>query len=65
MGVVSQLYLESSNNTHYVPLKYKKTTTRIDLILLSNIIYYVSSICHLGIYRNFEESSLINMTVSA
>ena len=34
MGVVSQLYLESSNKTHYVALKYKKTKTRIDLILL-------------------------------
>ena len=24
MGVVSQLYLESSNKTHYVALKYNK-----------------------------------------
>ena len=44
MGVVSQLYLESSNNTHYVALNIKKTTT-IVLILLWNIIYYVS-VCH-------------------
>ena len=41
-------------------VRYKKTTTRIDLFLLSNIIYYVY-LYVIQLFLNFEESSLINI----